>query len=189
VETTSDEQRFTELYQRHYAAVDAYVRRRTLSGHVADVVAEVFLVAWRRFAELPEDGVLVWLYAVARRTLANVYRSDKHRLRVSEWLQAQPQQDSGDHAEGVALRLAVATAFDALCEADQEVLRLALWDEVSAPQGAKILGCGVGAYHVRLHRARRRLKSGLDLRLFDETTPSVDAAGRSATRDRSQSSA
>ncbi|MFF0052704.1 RNA polymerase sigma factor [Streptomyces sp. NPDC005498] len=180
METTSDEQRFTELYRRHYSAVDAYVRRRIHGDHAPDVVAEVFLVAWRRFGELPEGKALAWLYGVARRTLANAYRSDKHRLRVSEWLKPQPHDEGGDHTEDVALRLEMATAFDALSEADQEVLRLALWDEVASSQGAKILGCGVGAYQVRLHRARKRLKNVLALRLLDETAPQRDALVQSA---------
>ncbi|MCX5316165.1 RNA polymerase sigma factor [Streptomyces sp. NBC_00154] len=153
------------------------------------MVAEVFLVAWRRFGELPEGKALAWLYGVARRTLANAYRSDKHRLRVSEWLKAQPHDEGGDHTEDVALRMEMATAFDALSEADQEVLRLALWDEVASSQGAKILGCGVGAYQVRLHRARKRLKNGLALRLLDGTAPQWDALVQSATTKRGEAGA
>ncbi|MGC5006711.1 hypothetical protein [Streptomyces sp. NBC_00353] len=58
METASDEQRFTELYRRHYSAVDADVRRRIHGDRVADVVAEAFLLAWRRFAALPESKAL-----------------------------------------------------------------------------------------------------------------------------------
>ncbi|MFD6279024.1 RNA polymerase sigma factor [Streptomyces sp. NPDC060209] len=188
METTSDEQRFTELYRQHYSAIDAYVRRRIHSDHVADVVAEIFLVAWRRVGELPEGATLAWLYGVARRTLANAYRSDEHRLRVSEWLKAQPRSDGVDHAEDVALRLAVAAAFDDLSEADQEVLRLALWDGVAPSQGAKILGCGVGAYQVRLHRARKRLKKGLAFPSLEENAPAGSSV-RSATTKRGEAGA
>ncbi|MFF0052171.1 hypothetical protein [Streptomyces sp. NPDC005498] len=82
METTSDEQRFTELHMRHCSAVDADVRRRIHGDRVADVVADVFLLAWRRSAALPEGKALARLYELARRTLADAYRSDGHRLRV-----------------------------------------------------------------------------------------------------------
>jgi DNA-directed RNA polymerase specialized sigma24 family protein len=98
-------------------------------------------------------------------------------------------ESSGRVTEDVALRLEMATAFDALSEADQEVLRLALWDEVASSQGAKILGCGVGAYQVRLHRARKRLKNGLALRLLDGTAPQWDALVQSATTKRGEAGA
>ena len=39
----------------------------------AEVIAEVFVVAWRRLDELP-DPVLPWLYGAARRVLANEFR-------------------------------------------------------------------------------------------------------------------
>ena len=39
-----------------------------------DVIADVFLVAWRRLEEVPADP-LPWLLGVARRTLANRCRS------------------------------------------------------------------------------------------------------------------
>ena len=38
------------------------------------MVAETFVVAWRRIAHVPIDGSLPWLYAVARRLLANQRR-------------------------------------------------------------------------------------------------------------------
>lgn len=41
-------ERFTELYERHHGDVWRYVARRLAASDVGDVVAEVFLVAWRR---------------------------------------------------------------------------------------------------------------------------------------------
>ncbi|MFF1968718.1 hypothetical protein ACFVW5_34815 [Streptomyces sp. NPDC058232] len=53
MEPTSDEQRFTELHMQHCSAVDADVRWQIHGDRVADVVADVFLLAWRRSAALP----------------------------------------------------------------------------------------------------------------------------------------
>ncbi|MFE7332965.1 RNA polymerase sigma factor [Streptomyces sp. NPDC057565] len=163
METSTDEQRFTEMYRQHYGAVDAYVRRRILADHSADLVAEVFLVAWRRLGDVPADAELPWLYGVARNALANAYRSHERRLRLVELLAAQPHRDTGDHSDLVAQQEAIATVFDGLNENDQEVLRLILWDNLTLPQAAKALGCTIPTLQVRLHRARKRLRRGIDV--------------------------
>lgn len=72
---TEPEQRFTALYQLHYEDIARYVRRRAPELDCRDTVAEVFLTAWRRFAELERSPLpLPWLYGVARRVLANAFR-------------------------------------------------------------------------------------------------------------------
>ncbi len=48
-------------------------------------------------------------------------------------------------------------ALDRLSPADQEILRLAAWEELGAEEIAIALGCGRRAAAMRLHRARRRL--------------------------------
>src|SRR5438105_3538709 len=58
-------QRFEQLYTDNVDAIRAYVRRRAPEEMVDDVVADVFLVCWRRLDVVPEEA-LPWLYAVAR---------------------------------------------------------------------------------------------------------------------------
>ncbi|MCS0601456.1 sigma-70 family RNA polymerase sigma factor [Streptomyces sp. LP11] len=172
---TPDEQRFTELYRAHHAAVDAYVRRRSDGAHaVDDVVAEVFLTAWRRLEEIPRGAVLPWLYATARRVLANARRADQRRGNLAEAAARHGRHHVDDPADGVAGSLAVAAAFDALGEQDQEVLRLTLWEELPARHAAKVLGCTTATFHVRLHRARTRLRQRL-------TTTGTASAPRALT--------
>lgn len=162
METSTDEQRFTELYRQHYGAVDAYVRRRFHRDFAADLVAEVFLVVWRRLTEVPGGAELPWLYGVARNTLANASRSHERRLRLVETLAAQPRCDVRDHSDAVAQQLAIAAAFDSLNDNDQELLRLILWDKLTFSEAAKALGCTIPTLQVRLHRARKRLRRGLE---------------------------
>ncbi|MFF4440035.1 RNA polymerase sigma factor [Streptomyces sp. NPDC001621] len=128
---------------------------------VDDVVAEVFLTAWRRLEEIPRGAVLPWPYATARRLLANVRRADQRRGNLAEAVARNGRQYADDPADGVAGSLAVAAAFDALGERDKEVLRLALWEELPARQAAKVLGCTTATFHVRLYRARTRLRHHL----------------------------
>lgn len=67
---TEDERRrrFEELFDRYYWEVRAYVLRRGPASSAEDVVAETFLVAWRRLESIDADA-LPWLLGVARRTL------------------------------------------------------------------------------------------------------------------------
>jgi RNA polymerase sigma-70 factor (ECF subfamily) len=47
--------RFELLYAKYAPAVKAYALRRAEVAAADDVVAEVFVVCWRRFDEVPAD--------------------------------------------------------------------------------------------------------------------------------------
>jgi RNA polymerase sigma factor (sigma-70 family) len=144
------------MFMEHYPHVLAYARRRS-SEDAADVVSEVFLTAWRRLDEMPADA-LPWLFAVARRTIANARRSTARRSTL-------PIADPGsvsDTASTVIERAEVAEAFRRLSERDREVLMLVAWDGLTPARAARVLGCSVPTFHVRLHRARARLARALD---------------------------
>src|SRR5437868_14033193 len=72
------ESRFDEIYERHREDVRLYVRRRVAADAVDDLVAETFLVCWRKLDDVPREP-LPWLDAVARKLLANHYRATAHR--------------------------------------------------------------------------------------------------------------
>ena len=84
----SAEARLERLYAEHGRAILAYaVRRSPDAQDAADVVAETFLVAWRRLVEVPPaEATRLWLYAVARHVLANQRRSEIRRERLAERL-------------------------------------------------------------------------------------------------------
>ncbi|MGY1806090.1 RNA polymerase sigma factor [Blastococcus sp. SYSU D00669] len=147
------EQRFDRLWQDHAAAVLRYARRHVLPDEVDDVVAETFVVAWRRLDEVPPYG-LPWLLGVARHVSANVRRSRRRQQALAERIGADldeepawPATDAGD---------AVTAALHRLSDADHELLTLIAWDGLSHAEAAEALGCSRGALKVRLHRARTR---------------------------------
>lgn len=74
----------------HYGAISSYVRR--LGNHdAADVVAQVFSVAWRRFEVVPNPPAgRLWPYGVARRMVADHRRSSLRRQRLGQRPSAQP---------------------------------------------------------------------------------------------------
>jgi hypothetical protein len=53
-------------------------------------------------------------------------------------------------------------AFSALHARDQEILRLAIWEDLAPAEGALVLGCTAGTFKVRAHRARQRLLRQLE---------------------------
>jgi RNA polymerase sigma factor (sigma-70 family) len=142
-------QRFEQLYGEHADAIRAYVRRRAPEDVVDDLVADVFLVCWRRLADVPEDA-LPWLYAVARKTLANERRRRARRAHVPVEVSYEPEP-VGDAA--------LASAFAALSDGDREVLRLVAWEGLSLREAATVLECSYVACRVRYHRAKSRLAS------------------------------
>ncbi|CAM5588985.1 DNA-directed RNA polymerase sigma-70 factor [Streptomyces spiroverticillatus] len=156
-----DEQSYTDSYRLHFAAVESYIRRRVNADAAPDVVAEVFTVAWRRWHEAPRERLLPWLYGVARLTLANAYRDERRRAQLAGSLAEVTAEHVADHAADVTERLAVAAAFDGMNPADQEVLRLDIWEGLPPRDAAVVLGCTTAAFHVRLHRARRRFRQAV----------------------------
>ena len=82
---TGRRDRFQAMYGANYHRVLGYALRRAGREDAADVVAETFVVAWRRLDEMPEgDGARLWLYGTARRVLANQRRATRRRERLAE---------------------------------------------------------------------------------------------------------
>lgn len=161
----ADRAAFETVFAECFAPVARYVGRRADTDVVADVVSEVFLVAWRRWDELPADP-LPWLYGVARRTIANQRRGQQRRDRLVERLDASAAQrgptvspgSAGDVDALVDLR----TAFGRLSVDDREVLTLVAWEGLTARGVAETLHCGVSAATMRIRRARLRLEHLLE---------------------------
>ncbi|GHH63689.1 hypothetical protein GCM10017774_93170 [Lentzea cavernae] len=137
-----------------------YLARRTDAATADDVLSETLLVAWRRRDDMPAEP-LAWAYAVARNCLANAERSRRRqdRLLVRIWQLARPPEHvpaRDDPDPGLAMALA------RLSSADAELVRLWAWEELAPAEIAQVVGMSANAVSIRLHRARRKLKSLLD---------------------------
>lgn len=160
VDRSHDEARMEALFRRHYREVAAYVRRRCQPELVEDVVADTFLVAWRRLDEVPVEA-RPWLLAVARKTLATQNRSVRRRVSLRAKLEAtqRPAQQSEQPSE-----LGVTEALLGLSEQDREAITLIAWDGLTPSEAAVVVGQSAVAFRVRLHRAKRRLRQQLESR-------------------------
>lgn len=158
--------KFTLLYRTHYDAILGYAARRTDPATARDVAADTFLVAWRRPAAIPHDpdAVRLWLYGVARRTLANTQRSAGRSERVAAKLLASSTESAEltpDLADGVVERARIRQALGTLSAIDQETLRLVAWEGLDLAGAAEVMGCSRSLMAVRLHRARGRMAKAL----------------------------
>jgi RNA polymerase sigma-70 factor (ECF subfamily) len=151
----ADEERFAQVFDAHFRAVSAYALRRTTAAEAEDVVAETFLVAWRRLDELPEDPK-AWLLGVARRVLANQRRAAGRRRALVDRMAGEPLRTGSAGSTAPVLQ-----ALARLSQPDREALLLTAWEGLSTAEGATAFGCSPTAFKVRLHRARRRLRTEL----------------------------
>ena len=165
-----------DLYRAHARHVLAYALRRADATIADDVVSEVFLVAERRLAEVPDDA-RPWLYGVARRVLSNQRRSDGRRAALQTALGVLARHRAPVPPPAFAADTRLLRALSALRPEDREVLMLTAWEGLDAGDASAVLGCSTAAFHTRLHRARTRLKAELD-RQGEPTLPT--AAARAA---------
>ena len=158
---TEHEDRFRRVYAGDFEPLLAYALRRVDHPEdAADVVAETFLVAWRRRHEMPAEAeARLWLYGVARRVLANHHRGGIRRQRLGERLRQRiTAAIAVDPGSEVPDRLAVQAALARLGELDREVLMLTVWEGLEPREAAAVLQVSPAVVRTRLSRARARLR-------------------------------
>ncbi|MDX3636022.1 sigma-70 family RNA polymerase sigma factor [Streptomyces europaeiscabiei] len=135
------EAEFTDVYRAHYEDVLRFVRRRAHPMNVDDVVGETFLAAWRRRRELPADPH-PWLFGTARKVMLNDSRGMRRHtalaVRVQRAAETGGRTLAADPAALVDGRMDLAAAWQALAPADQEVLALHVWEQLSAKDAFSI---------------------------------------------------
>src|SRR6266508_6279372 len=108
--------RFRALYDAEAVRLVGYVARRLVDPTAApDVVADVFMVAWRRVDDVPPGGeARLWLYGVARRMLANWRRGEQRRDRLSSRLRGELRVLAAQTTAAAPEVLAVRAALERL---------------------------------------------------------------------------
>lgn len=140
-----------------------YCFRRLSVDEANDALAEVFLVAWRKIDELPEEP-LPWLYGVARNVVRNAERSHRRRFRLGAKLSTIVPQTEAGPEQRVVRRAEERLVIDALATLnpeDRELLRLRAWEELSRSELAAILDISPEAVDMRTNRAKKRMAKRL----------------------------
>ena len=171
--------RFDALFHAYSRDVIAYCGWRSdVSGEADDAVADVFLTAWRRLDDLPDgNAARVWLYATARRVLANQRRSRRRRSALRERLASEATDLAVEAFAAGSDDRAVHEALRRLRPNDREVLLLAEWERLTPAEIATVLGCRTVTARGRLHRARFRFRVA-----FEELRGAEDDPGSGLAR-------
>jgi RNA polymerase sigma-70 factor (ECF subfamily) len=176
VEVTA-ETRFRRLYAERHRAVLSYFLRRVDRDSAYDATEDVFVIAWRRLDSIPAgESELAWLYSTARGVLAN-HRRKTHRFtrlvgRLRNQRPEPPPEPDHQLILGVEHR-AVLDALATLSDRDQEVLRLAVWEELPHAEIGQLLGCSRNAVGVRIHRALGHLTKAFDRSVLKQSVKPV----------------
>ncbi|MCH5672003.1 RNA polymerase sigma factor [Streptomyces gilvus] len=164
----SDPAGFSAFYEENFEAVLSFVTRRTADPHLAaDLTADVFVAALEaadRY-DARQGAPIAWLYGIARNVMSSHGRGSVRELRAVARLTGRRLLESEDIAaleERIDAERAVrelAERHSALSEPLRAVLDLVAVDGLTPREAAQVLGLSQATIRVRLHRARRALRT------------------------------
>lgn len=131
-----------------------YVAGRMPADETDDLLADIWLVAWRRIDVMPTDpdAARRWVFGVAANVVRGARRSEARRRRLAQRLGGPRSSTAPTDDE----RLGVLAAWSALSPSDRQVLAVA--GRLGPGRAtAAALGITEDAAAARLHRARGRL--------------------------------
>lgn len=155
---TPDQESFGALFDALSPRVFAYARRHCDLATAQDVVSDTFLIAWRKYQDLPDDP-LPWLLVIARNTISNRRRHDRRQGALVDDLAgiARLAGPAVGADQSVVERDALLAGLGELSDLEREALLLVAWDGLRNADAARVAGCSQRAFEVRLSRARARL--------------------------------
>lgn len=167
---------FGELYDRHAPVIYRYAARRAGDFAADDVTSETFLVAWEQLEtyDLDRDDARPWLFGIATNLLRRHHRAEAKVLKAAARLATQEAMadDSDRIAAQVDAKAAtgrIARTLKSMAAIDRETLLLYAWADLTYEGIALAMDVPVGTVRSRLNRARRALRTELDLEILDET--------------------
>ncbi|WP_456845373.1 RNA polymerase sigma factor [Cellulomonas sp. P5_C6] len=156
--------RFEQFFRECADEIRRYAVRRVGPGSADDVVSETFMVAWRRWDDVPdEDGQRrAWIFVVARKTTQQSERTRRRReLLTLKALACHAPDVTQEAVDAVVEGDDVFRLVAGLPNAEREAMALVIWAGLTPTQAALHLGCSVSAVSTRLTRARRHLADAL----------------------------
>ena len=163
--------RFGAVFDRHALAIHGYIARRLGPDAADDLVAEAFLVAFRKHAAYDpgQPSARPWLYGIATRLISRHRRDEVRFFRAIAQTGIDPAAAHGGdpvaeegirHADAQAWRPRLALALASLSKADRDALLL-VTDGLRYEEAARALGIPPGTLSSRVARARRKLQQAL----------------------------
>ena len=164
----TDPAAFTEFYRAHVDEVTRFVARRVADPQLAaDLTAEVFLAVIEAAAAYRGSfgGPRTWLFGIARNVIAAEFRRSVRERHV-EGLVAGRRLLDADDVDRLVDKIDACRRvrelhgeLQALPEGERAVLELVSVDGLTVAEAAAALNIRPVTARVRLHRARRALRS------------------------------
>lgn len=174
----TDPRVFVVIFERHFEAVNRYLRRRVRADLADDLTAETFVRAFqhrRRYRAL-RSSARPWLFGIAMNLVREHVRHEQRELRAFARTCIDPVDEVAlpDRAAGK-----IAGALGSLNDGERDVLLLYAWADLDYDEIAEALAIPGGTVRSRLHRARGKLRELLaDERPFPDDSNDVVEAER-----------
>jgi RNA polymerase sigma-70 factor, ECF subfamily len=152
------------MFRDNQRAIYAFFLRVVGNRHDAEeLTQETFLRACTAALRFRGDAsARTWLFGIARRVLMEASREGLfERARSVEPADALAETPDSD------LRMDLEQAFGTLDVADRETLMLVDFLGFSPAEAAELVAIESGAFRMRLHRARRRLRDKVEVLIND----------------------
>jgi RNA polymerase sigma factor (sigma-70 family) len=179
----TDPELFEVFYREHVEEIQRFVASRVGDRErAADLTAEIFLAAidsahrYRLRSGTPK----AWLYGIARALVANDRRrrgrerAREERFRGSALLDEEDAARMDARIDAAAQSRRLYAAMDSLSEDERAVMELVAIDELTVAEAAAAAGVRPVTARVRLHRARRKLRTELEAASTESTANEVD---------------
>jgi RNA polymerase sigma-70 factor, ECF subfamily len=151
---------FATLYEAYFERVYRFIYFRVTDELVAeDLASQVFLKAWQNLHRYrPHGPFLAWLYAIARNSVIDNYRTRKPTVSLDEAAPVAAQDDKLDERLQLQFEIrALQDAMQHLTQEQQEVITLKFIAEYDTADIARHMGKSEGAIRALQMRALQAL--------------------------------
>jgi RNA polymerase sigma-70 factor (ECF subfamily) len=157
-----DRQAFSQLYTQFAKPLYGYLVLRC--GHretAEDLLADVWVKAWRSLASCKPEYLSAWLYTIARNTLIDHLRQRRPQVdweRMPEVIDPNPALNAA-HARLEYQR--ISASIDQLTPEQREVFIMRLWDDLSYETIGRVVKKSPTSCRMLMTRALRQLRSSV----------------------------
>ena len=139
-------------------SVERFVRYRLPSQTDADdVLQEIYLTAYQRFAQLKnKDSFKAWIISIARNKCNDYFRAKAAQMEIS--IEELTRKEFAVNRRGISVVHTVRETLDLLGDKDKQILYLYFWKEMPQQEIAKQLDIPLGTVKSRLHTAKQHFK-------------------------------
>jgi RNA polymerase sigma-70 factor (ECF subfamily) len=159
---------FGVVFERHFAAILRYLRRRLDDQPAEEAAAQTFFVAFdsRARFDRSQTSARPWLFGIATNVAHRHRRGEVRELRAIAALDPEAStatEGAEAKLDAERMRGTLARCLAGLPGEEADVLYLLVWAELDQPEIAAALEIPLGTVKSRLSRARHRVREALHL--------------------------